>query len=159
MTQEQIQTYTLRVSQASPCELVIIMYDIILDDVKNAREAKKAGDEKQYQADLVHAGKFVNELMDALDFSQQISFRLMSLYIYVNKMLVKARINKKWDSLNDVELVIEKLRAGYDGIKDQDTSGPVMQNVQQVYAGLTYGKGTLNETYLNAQDYNRGFNA
>jgi len=31
--------------------------------------------------------------------------------------------------------------------------------VQQVYAGLTYGKGTLNETYLNAQDYNRGFNA
>ena len=159
MTQEQIQTYTLRVSQASPCELVVIMYDLILDDVKNAREAKKAGDEKQYQADLVHAGKFVNELMDALDFSQQISFRLMSLYIYVNKMLVKARINKKWDSLNDVELVIEKLRAGYDGIKDQDTSGPVMQNVQQVYAGLTYGKGTLNETYLNAQDYNRGFNA
>ena len=159
MTQEQIQTYTLRVSQASPCELVVIMYDIILDDVKNAREAKKAGDEKQYQADLVHAGKFVNELMDALDFSQQISFRLMSLYIYVNKMLVKARINKKWDSLNDVELVIERLRAGYDGIKDQDTSGPVMQNVQQVYAGLTYGKGTLNETYLNAQDYNRGFNA
>jgi len=159
MTQEQIQTYTLRVSQASPCELVVIMYDIILDDVKNARMAKNAGDEKQYQADLIHAGKFVNELMDALDFSQPISFRLMSLYIYVNKMLVKARINKKWDSLNDVELVIEKLRTGFDGIKNQDTNGPVMQNVQQVYVGLTYGKGTLNETYLNAQDYNRGFNA
>ncbi len=159
MTQDQIQTYTLRVSQASPCELVVIMYDIILDDVKNAREAKNAGNEKQYQDDLIHAGKFVNELMDALDFSQSISFRLMSLYIYVNKMLVKARINKKWDSLNDVELVIEKLRAGFDGIKGQDTNGPVMQNVQQVYAGLTYGKGTLNETYFNAQDYNRGFKA
>jgi len=159
MTQEQIQTYTLRVSQASPCELVVIMYDIILDDVKNARAAKNAGDDKQYQEDLVHAGKFVNELMDSLDFSEPIAFRLMSLYIYVNKMLVKARVSKKWDSLNDVELVIEKLRAGFDGIKNQDASGPVMQNVQQVYAGLTYGKGTLNETYLNAQDYNRGFNA
>ncbi len=159
MTQEQIQTYTLRVSQASPCELVVIMYDIILDDVKNAKEAKAAGDEKQYQADLVHAGKLVNELMDSLDFAEPIAFRLMSLYIYVNKMLVKARISRKWDSLNDVELVIEKLRAGFDGIKDQDTTGPVMQNVQQVYAGLTYGKGKLNETYLNAQDYNRGFNA
>ena len=159
MTQEQIQTYTLRVSQASPCELVVIMYDIILDDIKNAKEAKAAGDEKQYQADLVHAGKFVNELMDSLDFSEQISFRLMSLYIYVNKMLVKARVSRKWDSLNDVEMVIEKLRAGFDGIKNQDTTGPVMQNVQQVYAGLTYGKGKLNETYLNAQDFNRGFNA
>ena len=159
MTQEQIQTYTLRVSQASPCELVVIMYDIILDDVKNARNAKNMGDEKQYQAELVHAGKFVNELMGALDFSQPVSFRLMSLYIYVNKMLVKARVSRKWDSLNDVELVIEKLRAGFEGIKAQDMNGPVMQNVQQVYAGLTYGKGTLNETYLDARDYNRGFNA
>ena len=43
MTKEQIQAYTLRVSQASPCELVVIMYDIILDDVKNARDAKNAG--------------------------------------------------------------------------------------------------------------------
>ena len=159
MTQEQIQTYTLRVSQASPCELVVIMYDIILDDVKNARNAKNMGDEKQYQAELVHAGKFVNELMSTLDFSQPVSFRLMSLYIYVNKMLVKARVSRKWDSLNDVELVIEKLRAGFEGIKAQDMNGPVMQNVQQVYAGLTYGKGTLNETYLDARDYNRGFNA
>ena len=159
MTQEQIQTYTLRVSQASPCELVVIMYDIILDDVKNAKEAKASGNDKQYQADLVHAGKFVNELMDSLDFSEPISFRLMSLYMYVNKMLIKARVSRKWDSLNDVEMVIEKLRAGFDGIKNQDTTGPVMQNVQQVYAGLTYGKGKLNETYLNAQDFNRGFNA
>ena len=83
MTQEQIQTYTLRVSQASPCELVVIMYDIILDDVKNAREAKSSGRLQQYQTDLTHAVKVVNELMDALDFSQPISFRLMSLYIYV----------------------------------------------------------------------------
>ena len=159
MTHEQIQTYTLRVSQASPCELVVIMYDIILDDVNNARAAKSMGDEKRYQDDLAHAIKFVNELMEALDFSQPILFKLMSLYIYVNKMLINARISGKLDSLSDVELVIEKLRAGFDGIKNQDTSGPVMQNVQQVYAGLTYGKGTLNETYLNAQDYNRGFNA
>ena len=159
MTQEQIQTYTYRVSQASPCELVVIMYDIILDDVKNARLAKAAGNEKKYQADLTHAVKFVNELMDALDFSQSISFRLMSLYIYVNKMLAKARVSGNCGSLSDAEMVIEKLRTGFDGIKSQDTSGPVMQNVQQVYAGLTYGKGTLNETYLNVRDYNRGFQA
>ncbi len=159
MTKEQIQTYTLRVSQASPCELVVIMYDIILDDVQSAREAKKAGDDKKYQADLTHATKMLNELMDSLDFSQAISFRLMSLYIYVNKMLAKARVSRKTATLSDVEMVIEKLRVGFDGIKEQDKNGPVMQNVQQVYAGLTYGKGTLNETYLNAQDYNRGFKA
>lgn len=159
MTKEQIQTYTLRVSQASPCELIVIMYDIILDDVKNAKDAKLAENQKQYQAELSHAGRFVNELMCALDFSEPIAFRLMSLYIYVNKMLTQARISGKPDSLSDVELVIEKLRAGFDGIKNQDTTGPVMQNVQQVYAGLTYGKGKLNESYFNPQDFNRGFRA
>ena len=159
MTHEQIQTYTLRVSQASPCELVVIMYDIILEDVKTAKLAKEAGNDKQYQADLNHAVKFLNELMSALDFSEPIAYRLMSLYIYVNKMLARARVSGQPDTLADVELVIEKLRVGFDGIKDQDTTGPVMQNVQQVYAGLTYGKGKLNESYYNPQDYNRGFNA
>lgn len=159
MTKEQIQTYTLRVSQASPCELIVIMYDIILDDVKNAKDAKIVENQKQYQADLSHAGRFVNELMSALDFSEPIAFRLMSLYIYVNKMLTQARISGKPEGLSDVELVIEKLRAGFDGIKQQDTTGPVMQNVQQVYAGLTYGKGKLKESYFNPQDFNRGFRA
>ena len=44
-------------------------------------------------------------------------------------------------------------------ISSEDTSAPIMENAQTIYAGLTYGKGSLNETYLNAQDYNRGFKA
>ena len=159
MTQEQIKTYTLRVSQASPRELVVIMYDIILDDIQNARQAKDANNEKQYQADLTHAYRFLNELMESLDFSIGISYQLMSLYIYVNKMLARARVSGNLEPLNAVEMVIGKLRAGFDGIKDQDKTGAVMQNVQQVYAGLTYGKGKLNESYFNLQDYNRGFKA
>ncbi len=159
MTQEQIQTYTLRVSQASPCELVVIMYDILSDDIKAAKQAAEAGDKGRYQAELKHAGKFLNELMGALDFSVPLSFHLMSLYIYANKMLTKARVSGNPESLNDVEMITEKLRAGFEGIKHQDTTGPVMQNVQQVYAGLTYSKGQLNEAFLNPQDYNRGFNA
>ena len=159
MTQEQIQTYTLRVSQASPRELIVIMYDIILDDIQNAKDASVNENEKQYQADLTHANRFLNELMESLDFSFGISYQLMSLYIYANKMLARARVSGNLEPLKDVEMIIKKLRAGFDGIKGQDTKGAVMQNVQQVYAGLTYGKGKLNESYYNLQDYNRGFKA
>ena len=159
MTRDKMKEYTLRVSQASPCELVVIMYDIILDDIKEAKQADVAGEKATYQKELIHAGKFLNELMGTLDFSVPISYHLMSLYIYANKMLTKARVSGNAETLADVEMIIEKLRAGFDGIKNQDTSGPVMQNVQQVYAGLTYGKGQLNEAFLNPQDYNRGFNA
>lgn len=159
MTNTQIKDYTLRVSQASPCELIVILYDIILDDIVAAKKAADGQNTTSYRAELTHAGKFLNELMGALDFSIPISYHLMSLYIYANKMLTKARVSGNPDSLADVVMIMEKLRAGFEGIKHQDKTGPVMQNVQQVYAGLTYSKGQLNEAFLNPQDYNRGFNA
>ena len=31
----------------------------------------------------------------------------------------------------------------------QDFEGPIMQNTQQIYAGLTYGKGYFNESYMD----------
>lgn len=159
MTKEQIQTYTLRVSQASGCELIVILYDIILEDVEAAKAAKASGDIEAWRADLKHAMRFVNELQSILDFSVPLSYQLASLYIYVNRQLTRAWAGGKEEPLADVVMVIEKLRAGFEGIRDQDEGGPVMQNVQQVYAVLTYGKGSLNETYLNPQDYNRGFRA
>lgn len=159
MTKERIKDYTLRVTQASPCELVIILYDIILDDIAAAKTSAEENDMAAYRKELTHAGKFLNELMGVLDFSVPLSYHLMSLYIYANKMLTKARVSGNAQSLADVTMIMEKLRAGFEGIKSQDTTGPVMQNVQQVYAGLTYGRGQLNEAFLNPQDYNRGFNA
>lgn len=159
MTKEQIQTYTLRVSQASSCELILILYDIILEDIETAKAAKARGDMEAWHADLKHAMRFVNELQSVLDFSVPLSYQLISLYIYVNKQLTRAWAGGKEEPLKDAVMVIEKLRTGFEGIKDQDEGGPVMQNVQQVYAGLTYGKSSLNETYVNPQDYNRGFRA
>ena len=159
MTKEQIQTYTLRVSQASSCEMILILYDIILEDVQTAKEAKARGDMEAYRSDLKHAGLFLNELMQALDFSVPLSYQLMSLYLFINRQLTRAWAGGREEMLQDVVMVIEKLRAGFDGSKDQDKEGPVMQNVQQVYAGLTYGRGSLNESYLSPQDYNRGFRA
>ena len=119
MTKERIKEYTLRVSQASPCELVIILYDIVLDDIASAKKAAGAGDKASYQRELTHAGKFLNELMGALDFSVPLSYQLMSLYIYANKMLTKARVSGNPEALADVVMIMEKMRAGFDWIKNQ----------------------------------------
>lgn len=160
MTKEQIQAYTLRVSQASSCGLVVILYDIILEDIETAKSAKAKGNLEQYRTDLRHAGRFLNELMGILDFTVPISYQLMSLYIYANKQLSLACAGEKEEALDDVVMVLTKLKNGFQGIETQDTGGPMMQNAQQVYAGLTYGgKGALNEAYVNPQDYNRGFMA
>ena len=36
-----------------------------------------------------------------------------------------------------------------------DKSAPLMDNAQKVYAGMTYGRGRLTESFIN--DDNRGF--
>lgn len=160
MTKEQIQAYTLRISQASSCGLVVILYDIILEDIETARAAFAKGDREKYRADLKHAATFLNEMMGILDFAVPISYRLMSLYIYANGQLSLACAGNKEEALDNVVMVLTKLKAGFEGIETQDLGGPMMQNAQQVYAGLTYGgKGALNESYVNPKDYNRGFMA
>ena len=159
MTNDQIKAYTLRVSQASECGLVVILYDIILEDISTAKKALADGDKQKFHADLKHAGLFVNELMKNLDFSVPMSHNFISLYIYSQRVMTRAEVAEKAEELESVEDVFVKLRDGFKEIDDKISGAPVMTNVQQVYAGLTYGRGCLNEAYVNASDYNRGFSA
>lgn len=159
MKKELVQEFSMRITQASRTELIVIMYEIILSDIKSAGEAFRAEDMETYGKELSHAGRFVNELMAALDYSVGLSYHLMSLYIFANRELTAARVQKQPELLEGVEDIFEKLLAGYRKVSEEDTSGPVMKNTQQVYAGLTYGRGTLNEMYVNVNEAKRGFMA
>ena len=159
MKKELIQEFSMRITQASRSELVVIMYEIILNDIQYAKEAFAEGDMSIYEKELTHAARFVNELMASLDYSIALSYHLMSLYIFANRELTKARVQKQPELLFGVAEIFEKLLAGYQKVSEEDTSGPVMKNTQQVYAGLTYGRGTLNEMYVNVNEGKRGFMA
>ena len=43
--------------------------------------------------------------------------------------------------------MLQQLYKAFLASSEQDRSGPLMQNAQQVYAGYTYGKNDLNESY------------
>ena len=101
-----------------------------------------------YTKELKHAVRFLNELMGSLDYTYNISYELMSLYVYVNKVIITAIFKKNPELLDSAESVM-KLLVGFEGVGMEDTSGPVMQNTQQLYAGLTYGRGVLNEVTVD----------
>ena len=51
--------------------------------------------------------------------------------------------------------MIESLRDAYDEVASENKTGPLMQNAQTVYAGLTYGRKDVN---VNLEQLsNRGF--
>ncbi len=159
MEKGRLQEFTFRVTQASRTELVVIMYDVVLSDTKEARRVLAEGDIAAYERELKHAGRFLNELMGALDYQYEISYELLSLYSFVNKSLIRACVSRDVLLLDAADRVISGLRESFREVSRQDTEGPVMRNTEQVYAGLTYGKGSLNESLLDPGGAKRGFMA
>jgi flagellar protein FliS len=157
MKKEAIQAFTARIAQANKSELTVILYEMIQTELRDAKDAYDQSDLDTFAKSLKRAQKYVNELISTLDFKYAISYDLLSLYLYINKRIITAIIKQNPISLDSAESVLNKLYTGFSGISSQDTSGPVMRNTQQVYAGLTYGKGTLNETYIDPNQQNRGF--
>lgn len=159
MVKDRLQEFTVRISQANRSELIVIMYDIMKADISYAKEVLEQQDTEQYMRECRHAQKVLNELMASLDYHYAMSYDLLSLYSYMNKRLVAACMKKDGTILDEVEAVLDKLRAAFSEVSKQDPTGPMMSNTQQVYAGLTYGRGTLNESAVAFNDVNRGYMA
>lgn len=157
MNKELAKTFATRVSQATRTELIVIMYEIILSDINSAIDYFDKGEEAFFIQDIKHGQRFLNELMGSLDYQYNISKELMSLYVFVNKSLINSMFGKSVKGLLDAKEVLTILLDGFEGIKKEDNYGNVMQNTGQIYAGLTYGRGYLNETFVDPNQQNRGF--
>ena len=166
MKKERIQEFATRVTQGSKTDLIVIMYDIILEDIAEARRIIAEEPQKKsfgtpvreaYRKELLHAARFVSELMGALDYRYRLSYELRSLYVYAHKCLTEAAFSGETKKLSDVEDMMTGLKSAFVKVAKEDTSGPVMQNSQKLTAGLTYGKGRLNEICVDPNETKRGF--
>lgn len=155
MTKSEINAYASRVSQASRSELIVIMYEVTKNYILSAIEAFNTEDIPGFKNNLKKAKQFVNELNSSLDMEYKISYDLMSLYMFMNRTLVNAIFKCTDKDLLAVVSMLDKLHEAFVVVSSQDTSGPIMKNVQNVYAGLTYSKGNLNETSDTSS--NRGY--
>lgn len=160
MDKEKKQMYSARVAQANASELVVITYEIIEDCIEEAEELlKKSTDMDIYEQEIERARKLLNELMGSLDYRHRISYELLNLYRYADREMTAAFYEKKEEPLNHAKKVLSILKDGFVEVAKEDTREPVMENAQKLYAGLTYGKHSLNEVFVNVNEENRGFRA
>lgn len=156
MTKELKQQFTLRISRANKTELIIILYDIMSSYLE---EAKLALEQKNRAAlhDAIRKIRGCNqELIASLHFEYELAMNLLSLYLYINRELAQADVKQDAEPLIHIEKIILGLREAYMNSTRKDTSGPIMENAQTIYAGLTYGKNNLTENVAD-QGSNRGF--
>ncbi|TCL00077.1 flagellar protein FliS [Natranaerovirga hydrolytica] len=157
MSKTEIKDYSTRIAQASSGELVVITHQIILDCINEARYEKEQDNKVAFIKKIKKGQKALRSLTDSLNVEYNISKELMALYIYVNKEFVEAYVKYTVQPLISIEKVINNLLVGWEKACKAEKSEPLVDNAQQVYAGLTYGKGTLNETIMDND--NRGFRA
>ena len=154
MKNELRQELTRRLCECNNGGLVLVMYDIYFaysDDVKNALAADDRAALKKSVGDAQAA---LDELIGALDFKYPIAGQLYPLYSYCKRLLSTALYGKNPAAVKEADGIMLKLRHSFEVAAEQDNSAPVMENAQKVYAGMTYGRSTLNENYI---DDHRGF--
>lgn len=156
MKDEKKQDFTRRLSCCNRGEMIIIIYDILFSYLEDALEAQQKEDYNDFK-DAVHkAQQVVRRLMGALDFTYPVSKELHALYRFVNELLSLAIVKNTSQNIIDAKKVLKNLYDGFGEAAKHDTSEPLMQNTQQVVAGMTYQKGALTET-LQGTESTRGF--
>lgn len=159
MEKEKLNAYAARVTQANRSELVVIMYEAFLDSVEEAEKMLEQDDVAGCERETERARGFLTELMGSLDFTYEISHYLRRIYVYAYRELCQGLALRDSERLQQAANAIRKLYPAFTEVAKQDDSEPVMQNAQAVYAGLTYGKDSLNENVGVEVNINRGFQA
>ena len=160
MKAESVKIFTRRITSANKSEIIVIIYDIIEENLALAKKALAEGDRETYRNEIKQAISFVKELLVSLDLNYEVSKNLASLYIYVSRCLNFALVSGKKEEIEAARKVLRKLGDSFREVAKTDNSESVMGNTQQVYAGITYGKGlNLDETLINPDSENRGFRA
>lgn len=154
MTKEQLKDYGMRVTQASGTELVKLTLELAAIYIDEA--ALKVSDEKEFRMAINKARAFIGHLISSLNMKYDISKQLLNIYLYINNELLKISIRKDITLLPRIKGITETLSEAFAQICSEDSNGPIMENAQQVYVGLTYSKGSLNEN-MYIENNSRGY--
>lgn len=142
------------VVNASQEELLCITYELLLEQIDLAQKCEEIEERKLHTEKAIH---ILQMLAGDLNFEYDIAKELFRIYVYVQGLLINGKYTEK---LEEAYRLIHKIYLGYKQITEEMLASgreSVMQNAEKVYAGLTYGKGTINETVI--ENENRGFKA
>ena len=153
------QDFAKRIENATPMQLTVINYELLLYFMDEARAA--AVGTPECATALERARAATAELHAALDMNIEFSKDLGNLYLYINKCLIHAGM-KRNDAEKNAQLVdargivTEMLEAWQTLNEDPELYKRHLADNQKIFAGLTYGKDGQLEEYQDF-DPDRGY--
>lgn len=150
MEKRKAVEYKNRIINGTKVDLVVITYELIIDELNQAANYYTEEKQEKFNRSLDHVSKYVNELIVSLDFKYQISQELLQIYLFINKLIVKTKVKKDIQYIDDIKEIIRPLIEAFKRVLV--TEKGQSNNLSQLYAGLTYGKNTLNETVIHSNN-------
>ena len=157
MSKEKKQENTLKITQANKTQLIVILYEMALTYMEEAKEAYDKNNRKEFRQAISRIRGCINELMGSLRFEYELAIRILGLYMFITKELARAEVRMDYGHVANAENIIRELLKAYREVSFKDDSGPVMQNAQIVYSGLTYDRKDVLDSLSN--NTNRGYTA
>ncbi|MBP3198117.1 MAG: flagellar protein FliS [Butyrivibrio sp.] len=101
----------------SPVELLVLLYDECMKDLRKAHMALEDGDMTMFEEYVGKALKIIRYLINTLDMSVPVSRDLRRLYDYIIYDISKVRASGKRmvDEIPRIIEIIQDLRDGFDG--------------------------------------------
>ena len=107
------------VNTASALDLIIMLYDGCIKQIKFARLHMEDGDIQKTHNALSKAQDIIDELMRSLDMGVEMSQDLLKLYEFLFDELVQINITKDMDRAEPVISMLTELRDAWKGAKAQ----------------------------------------
>jgi len=108
------------VATASPARLVVMLYDRLLLDIVQGRDALREGGRAEADKHLRHAQDIVFELRSSLRVDQwDGASRLASIYSWLLKELIQANVDRDADKAEECRKLVEPLREAWHGAAAQ----------------------------------------
>ncbi len=156
MDKDTKQMFTRRITHANSTQLIVILYEMLLVYLEDAQTAYRREDSEEFCRNLQTARECIGELRESLNFEYEISKNLFSIYCFADRTLAADIFGNKAEHIDALRAIFTKLHDTFDTVSRMDTSPPLMDNIQDVYAGITYGRTDINENLAN-YDAERGF--
>ncbi len=106
---------TAQVNSASPEQILVLLYDAVLRDIKEAITALAAGDRGRKAKALDHGVKVVTELANSLrpEKAPEIAANLSSLYDFMIDRMIRSNSRNENLDLQVVHNLLQELRAAW----------------------------------------------
>jgi len=121
--QAQREYLESRILSAQPAELIEVLYQIAINNLKLAITHLKSDDAMTRSAEVTRAQEAVNELMAALDHSVGASFTqtLAALYAYVQQEILKGHAGPSEEPFRRAMGILTTLEEGWKGVRVEST--------------------------------------